>query len=351
MSAKPPNMLYVYPKFTSFVKRDVEILEKDFNIILFEFNPSKKWLIPISFLRQLLFLIKNTYKSTIFLSYFGGYHSLLPGLFAVFFKKKHVIIVGGTDAVSFPSIRYGNFNNKLIGLLTDWSYRLCSVIVPVHKTLEYCDYIYTNDDFPAQGIKFHCKNLETRIVNVNNGYRKNIWKNKKQVRIPKSFLTVASTFTFSTYKRKGVDVIIEVANYFPECKFTIIGADSNNILDNIPSNITLCPPVPFEELENIYNVHQYYFQLSICEGLPNALCEAMLCGCVPIGSSAMSIPEVIGNSGFIVKERGVENTVQVIKKALTCDWLIKSELARKRIVENYPIEKRVIEFKELMKSL
>lgn len=350
MPAKP-NMLYLYPKFSSFVKRDVEILEKDFKIICFEFNPSKKWLTPISFLRQFIFLLLKTHKSTILLSYFGGYHSVLPSLFSFVFKKKHVIIVGGTDAVSFPSIGYGNFNSKLIGLLTRWSYHLSDAIVPVHKTLEYCDYTYTKDDFSSQGIRSYVKGLKTKVISVNNGYRKNIWNNKEQVRTPKSFLTVASTFNFSTYLRKGIDVIIEVANHFPDCQFTIIGADSDNVLSNIPSNVMLKPPVPFEELEDIYNSHEYYFQLSICEGLPNALCEAMLCGCVPIGSSAMSIPEVIGNSGFVVQEKGIENTKVIIAEALRCDWKEKSKLARNRIVEHYPIEKRIEELSSLMQRL
>jgi len=344
-------MIFTYPIFMSFVQRDIEILKSDFDFDFFEFKPIKKSKTPWVFIKQFFFLLKNTYTTDIFLSYFGGYHSFLPALFAFLFNKKHVIIVGGTDAVSFPSIGYGNFNNNLIGLFTRWSYKLCSVIVPVHKSLEYCSYTYTNDDFKAQGVTYHCKGLKTKVVNINNGYRLNIWNNKGQERLKNSFLTVASTFNFSTFKRKGIDIIIKVAAYFPDCQFTIVGADSDNLLDNIPSNVKLVPPVPFHELENIYNSHQYYFQLSICEGLPNALCEAMLCGCVPIGSSAMSIPEVIGGSGFVVQERGVENTKDIIVNALECNWSEKSELARRRIIENYPIEKRIQELNGLMKCL
>ena len=36
----------------------------------------------------------------------------LPILFSKIFFKKSIVVAGGTDCVSFPSIGYGNFSNK-----------------------------------------------------------------------------------------------------------------------------------------------------------------------------------------------------------------------------------------------
>lgn len=334
------NMLFIYPKLNSFVKRDIEIYEQNFYISSFQFNPKQKWLTPFVFIKQFFFLLLTTWKTDVFLSYFGGYHSFLPAVFSRIWGKKHIIIVGGTDAVSFPSINYGNFNSFLIGTFTRWSYNLANVILPVHKSLEYCDYTYTLSDFPGQGILYHCKSLKTPIIPVNNGYRTNIWPNLSKERIKFSFLTVALTMDYAYYKRKGIDLILEVAKRFPLYQFGIVGVDKQNQFQNLPSNVKIIPPVAFEELKYIYNEYEYYLQLSMCEGLPNALCEAMLSGCVPIGSSAMSIPEIIADTGYILENKSIEEATKLFDEIIHNDWNRRSTLARNRIIQNYPIEKR-----------
>ncbi|WP_332911264.1 glycosyltransferase [Algoriphagus boritolerans] len=66
------------------------------------------------------------------------------------------------------------------------------------------------------------------------------------------------------------------------------------------------------ELLKQYNTHQFYLQLSTSEGFPNALGEAMACGCVPIGSAVGAIPEIIDKTGFLLFRKEINELEALI---------------------------------------
>jgi glycosyltransferase involved in cell wall biosynthesis len=78
----------------------------------------------------------------------------------------------------------------------------------------------------------------------------------------------------------------------------------------------------------------------MAEGFPNSLCEAMLCECIPIGSNVFSIPEIIGDSGIVIKKRNVEEVMHMIGTldSKDIDRLVKA--ARTRVNEYYNLEIR-----------
>ena len=111
--------------------------------------------------------------------------------------------------------------------------------------------------------------------------------------------------------------------------------------EDLPNNVYILEAVPYEKLPEVLANYQFYLQVSIAEGLPNALCEAMLCGCVPIGSNVFAIPSVIENTGFIVKDRSIESFSRTVEEAIACKTLeLLSAQARWRIIENYSILQR-----------
>ncbi|MFN3939996.1 MAG: glycosyltransferase, partial [Chitinophagales bacterium] len=79
--------------------------------------------------------------------------------------------------------------------------------------------------------------------------------------------------------------------------------------------------------------------------------EAMLCGCIPIGSDAASIPEIIGDTGFILKKRDAGELKTLIFKALQSNKRELSEKAINRIKENWPSEKRESGLKSIIDTL
>tara|TARA_B110000285_G_C15076280_1_gene590926 strand:- start:229 stop:1275 length:1047 start_codon:yes stop_codon:yes gene_type:complete len=333
------RVFYTHSVKTSFVRKDIGLLEENFSVKTFFFDPNNKFLVPFQFLKQFFVAGFLILKSDIVITQFAGYQSFLPALFAKIYGKPSLIILGGTDCVSFPSIRYGNFFRPGLKQFTGWSLRWATHLSPVHKSLVKSKYTYTDDDYPEQGYLAFCPKVKAPFTELFYGYDSTQFKNDQE-KIPNSFITVGFLNPV-TYFRKGIDLIVELAIAKPDYSFTIVGGTINDLpLDKIPSNVHLIDSVSYDELKDLYASHEFYFQLSICEGFPSAICEAMLCGCIPIGSDVAAIPEIIGNTGFVLKHKDNGELLQLIEVATRCDKKKYAQLARTRIVKNYPLESR-----------
>lgn len=337
---KKPVLLYFHHVNTSFIRKDLALLEKHYKIKKFYFKTSANWMVPFLLIRQYFFLLWNIWTARVIVTQFGGYHSWLPGVFGRIFGKKSLIVQGGSDCVSFPSIGYGNFNKKLFGLFTKWSYLLTDHFVPVHKSLVEGPYTYTTDDYPQQGYKYFVPNAKAGYTELAYGYDPEMFHDVKENVIPDSFLMVGY-LTRPNYYRKGVDMIFKVAPHFPDSTFTIVGADPKlDFPDPVPENVQVINSVPYEELQRIYASHEFYLMLSICEGFPSAICEGMLCGCIPIGSDVAAIPEIIGDTGFILEHKDLDQLIVLLKKAMQSDRVKLRKAAREKIMHDYPIDNR-----------
>lgn len=167
-------------------------------------------------------------------------------------------------------------------------------------------------------------------------YDPTLFKRTSTQRIPNSFITVAFGIQGTSFIRKGIDKFILAARQFPASRFTIVGSGKEDFPVEVPENVILLPPVPYTALVELYNQHEFYLQLSIAEGFPSALCEAMLCECFPIASEVASMPEIIGEAGMLIHSIDDEVILAGIQKALQNDR--KSETgkqARERIITQY----------------
>jgi glycosyltransferase involved in cell wall biosynthesis len=104
-----------------------------------------------------------------------------------------------------------------------------------------------------------------------------------------------------------------------------------------PPNVIIRGEVPKAELISEYQRAKIYAQLSLFEGLPNALAEAMLCECVPVGTPGSGIPTLIGDCGFYVPVQDPIATAEGIQKASRSDL---GSRARARVAQEFPIERR-----------
>lgn len=342
-------MLCFHPGRSTFVDKDIAIFQETFEVKEFFFNSRNHKAIPLILIRQFLFLIRHIGSSKVYIAEFAGYHSFLPALFSKLGGPRLLIISAGTDAASYPSIHYGNYHKRIYGTITRWSFRLCSHISPVHKSLiRWENHFYTQDGH-GQGIFHHVPGLKKPYTVIPYGYDGEKWAAatyKRQL----SFITVAFIQSPITYKLKGIDLILEIAERFHDCTFTIIGMTYQPPRD-IPPNVQVIGKLPNEALIAHYKEHEFYFQLSLTEGHPNALCEAMLCNCIPIGSAITSIPDLIGDSGFILKHRNIDELESLMKEALASPRKDLAIRARNQIKDNYPFTRRKQEMLELLQTL
>jgi glycosyltransferase involved in cell wall biosynthesis len=115
--------------------------------------------------------------------------------------------------------------------------------------------------------------------------------------------------------------------------------------------VQLIPYVENQKLPALYNQHQFYIQLSISEGFPNALCEAMACGCIPIVSNVASMPEIVNGNGLIVEKRDIEILEKSLREFLTHDNKDFSNKASDSIASRFPFEIRKNALIQLIDSL
>lgn len=277
-------------------------------------------------------------KADIYVSFFAGYSSYLPGVFAKIKVKQHLIILGGTDCVSFPEIGYGNFQKQPLGWFTRKSLEMATHLAPVDEKLVLTDYTYISTTFKQQGYKVFAPKTDAPHTTINIGYNSEKFKCAVPKK-PNSFLTVAQ-MNKPNFFRKGIDLIFELAIKFPECTFTVVGNTPQMVYEFVPSNVELKSFVPYEKLNEEYSSHEFYLQLSIMEGFPSAPCEAMLCECIPIVSNVGALETIVGDAGFILKEKNLDALTVIMHQALSSKKIELGKKARSRIIEKFPMETR-----------
>ena len=232
-----------------------------------------------------------------------------------------------------PEINYGNFRKKWLRKATVYSFKNCSLILPVAQALVKQDYQFDPSISPKQGLLNLILNLKTPIRVIPNGFDTDFWKDLKKTRFPKSFISVATgTSNPARARVKGYDLIEKLAANHPDWTFTLAG-DPNYISPN--QNIKVLGKMKSFELLELYNSHQFYLQLSTSEGFPNALGEAMACGCVPIGSAVGAIPEIIGDTEFVLRRKDSILLESLIQKILAKDFINLSKKSQQRITKQF----------------
>lgn len=331
---KKIKILFVRPYNSSFIQMDYELLEKHFDIKLLELGSNKKKLYEK--IKILVKIFKYVLWADITFSWFADIHAYWAVILSKIFLTKSIVIVGGYEVAKLPEINYG-------GMLNPKSASIVKYI------LNNADMILTVDE----GLKIDAiRNFDIigdNILTIPTGYDHEQFRpNGEKENI---IITVASGDDWERARLKGLDIFVESAKLLPDFIFIVIGIEGDALkkLKTIsPPNVDYIMKLPQEKIIPYYQKAKVYCQLSMREGLPNALCEAMLCECIPVGSDVQGVRTAIGDAGFLVPHGDAEATAAAIKKALISE---KGKEARERIKRLFPIERREKELIHTIKGV
>ena len=268
------------------------------------------------------------------------------------FRKKSIICVGGYEATYIPEINCGVFTNDTIAksirrFAVSFSLNNCSYILPVDDSLIYNEntYIYSNQPekkILIDGIKHFLPNVKAKIRTAPPGYDSVVFQKRKNISKEKIIMCAGLAPNDYEIKRKGFDILLEAAKIMTDTKFVFIGF-KNELIEKIKKlnidNIELLSEVTYDELIENYSRAKVFAQISLFEGFPSTICEAMLCECIPVGSNVNGIPKIISGNGFIIENRNLDEVISVLRKAIDAPEILGLK-AREHIKKNFTLEKR-----------
>lgn len=345
------KILLLHKGYSSFVKADETMLKKHFDVSTYYLNPSKKLFEFLYYhIRFFIYVLFHFRKYYLIYTWFGDYHAFHAGVLARIFNLKHIIVVGGNDAVSIPAIQYGVFYKKNIRTkLTIIAYKNADAILCVDKSLIFGENNYIEGNSKV-GLDNFIPGIAKKCQVVPTGYNADYW-NCSTTKKNKQVLSVGIVDSENRAVLKGFDLITQLAEKLPEVHFIFIGIQEHTgLLKQQKRNLKIIDKVDQETLKQFYCQSKVYVQFSVTEGLPNTLCEAMLCKCIVAGSNVNGIPTVIRDKDLILEKRDLDKAVKIVLKALSSDEK-KGEDNRDFIKKFYSENKREKELERIIKDI
>lgn len=306
---------------TPFIEEDIAMLRRHYDVDV----------VIQSGVGAVFAVFRHALAADISITWFASVYSLFMVAAARMRGRPSVVLLGGVDTARDDCIGYGIWRSAWRRPLLRWTLRNASRIFAVDASLGKTIAISSGID-------------DLDIDELPTGYDAALWipAQRKEATV----LLVAGCRTRDRMLVKGVDVFVEAARHMSDIPFVVIGTDVVLLArETLPKNLTIIPAIERSMLLDHYQRAAVYCQPSRHEGLPNSLCEAMLCGCIPVGTSVGGVANAIGDCGFVVAPDDANALVGALRSALalsaqTIDRTEPGARARARIVERYPLGQR-----------
>lgn len=253
---------------------------------------------------------------------------------ASYLRRPLACVVGGYEFARLREFAYGNLISRRMRFVTKRVWRQADALLYVDPSLmEEATRAFGNPG---------------RARYVPTGFDPSFWTIGPRVR-EDLVVTVGHAPSAARARLKGMDLFIETARECPQMTFAIVGELPPDWRERSrPPNVRPLGWMESSALRDLFQRSKVYCQLSHHEGLPNSMCEAMLCGCVPVGTATNGIPTAMGEVGFLV-ERNPRAIAEVIAVAASREDL--RARARERIQNTFPVDRRRHELAEVLKGI
>jgi len=233
-------------------------------------------------------ITRGVRRNDIVFTWFASTYAAAAVASARMFHRRSVIAIGGADVAGMDEIGYGIW-------LSPWKSRLVTFALRNADRVLAVDPILKQEAIRRAG--YDGRNIEY----LPTGFDPVFWSPGGEK--ADSVLTVASCDSQARLRVKGVDLLLETARLLPGTRFLLVGIQepyAGNLRSEAPANIEIRGRVSREELLILYRGAKVYCQPSRFEGLPNSVCEAMLCGCVPVCTDVGGMRTPVEGFGVLV---------------------------------------------------
>lgn len=344
--------LLILPTRSTFMRVDEGILASIFDLKTVYLGQERSKGQYLKGILQALFTMARCRDCGSVLVWFADYHAAPVVLLARFLRRKSYVFVGGYDAVCYPEFDMGVYCSAFRGFCARLALRNCTHIIANHKALLSSSNTYYKLTGHPEGFYKLIPGLKTPATVIHNAITVSAPDVLEQHR-KKQILTVGTTPRFQDFFNKGFDLLVGIARRRPDLSFVFVGIQDRWLpqierlfdLENL-ANVEVHPHLEGPEFLSLMSQSAVYAQPSISEGMPNSLMEAMLMGCVPVGSNVAGIPTVIGKHGFIVDHRDAKLLEAALDQALAAEP--DREAISQSIKERFSLENRKNSLQKLL---
>lgn len=312
-----------------FIRMDLDLLRRVDEVVT----------VPPSRMPQPWFKARALRRARFAYGWFADLSNMDTGILCSLLHRPFVLSVAGYELADLPEIGYGLQGRRILRSAVRSCFRHARIILFLTEALRR----EALDRYPEAAQRMHV---------LPPAFDSTFWT--PAAAGPRSAVTsVIAADRLPRFQVKGGPALLDVARRTPSQEFVVVGVRpslQDELRPQVPPNVRFLGRISPEELRDQYRRSSVILQPSLREVFPNAVCEAMLCACIPVVSGLSSMRETVGDTGFIAPAPSAEGISTALAAALAAPDSLR-ERVRARVAERYAVETRFQGLQTLLESL